>query len=209
MTALRRVTLARLLESPGEVADLKALLGRGGVAAIPTETFYGLAADPANPDGIRRILEAKGREEDKPLPVVFASREQLERLGVDCAAANLERWFAIWPAPLTVVLHLRAPVAASRGSASLGVRVPALPDLVRLLEATGPLTATSANLSGQPPLSDPDRVAAAFEGKLDVLIDGGRTPGGKPSTVLDAVADPPKVLRPGAYPWPGKPPSPC
>jgi len=202
VTALRRIRLDRLLESPQELADLRTLLAGGGVAAIPTETFYGLAADPSSILGIARIFGAKGRAEQKPLPVVFAARDQLERLGVDAPAEELDRWFAVWPAPLTVVLPIRAPIIASRGHLSLGVRIPAHPELVRLLEATGPLTATSANRAGDPPLSDPDSVAAAFDGGVDLVIDGGRTPGGLPSTLLDALADPPKVLRPGAYPWP-------
>ena len=202
MSALRRVRLDRLLQSSEEIARLRELLSGGGVAAIPTETFYGLATNPASILGIARIFGAKGRADDKPLPVVFASRDQLESLGVESAPASLDRWFAIWPAPLTVVLPIRRQIAASRGQSNLGVRVPALPGLVRLLEATGPLTATSANRSGDPPFSDPDAVAAAFDGGVDLLIDAGPTPGGRPSTVLDALSDPPKVIRPGAFPWP-------
>jgi L-threonylcarbamoyladenylate synthase len=133
---------------------------------------------------------------------VFSTRIQLRELGVEAADALLDRLFAIWPAPLTVVLPIRESIAASRGVSSLGVRVPAWADLVRLLEETGPLTATSANRAGEPPLSDPDEVAAAFGDRIDVLIDGGRTPGGKPSTLIDATVDPPAVLRPGAFPWP-------
>jgi L-threonylcarbamoyladenylate synthase len=71
-----------------------------------------------------------------------------------------------------------------------------------LLSAVGPLTGTSANRSGEPPLSDPDAVEAALGGDVDVLVDGGRTPGGKPSTLLDATRSPAEVLRPGAFPWP-------
>jgi L-threonylcarbamoyladenylate synthase len=202
VSALRRVRLDRLLESAEEIARLRELLSGGGVAAIPTETFYGLAADPASVLGIARIFGAKGRAEDKPLPVVFASRDQLESLGVESTRDSLDRWFEVWPAPLTVVLPIRRPIMASRGHSSLGVRIPALPGLVRLLESTGPLTATSANRAGDPPFSDPDAVAAAFDGGVDLLIDAGPTPGGKPSTVLDALADPPGVIRPGAFPWP-------
>ena len=202
MSALRRVRLDHLLESPEEIARLRELLSGGGVAAIPTETFYGLATNPASILGIARIFGAKGRADDKPLPVVFATRRQLESLGIESARKSLDRWFSIWPAPLTVVLPIRKEIAASRGHSSLGVRIPALPALVRLLEATGPLTATSANRSGDPAFSDPDAVAAAFDGGVDVLIDAGLTPGGKPSTVLDALTEPPTVIRAGAFPWP-------
>jgi len=202
VSRLRRLRIGDLLASAAEIGNLRKILSGGGVAAIPTETFYGLAADPGNPEGMRRIFQAKGREESKPLPVVFSSRAQLRDLGVGAADALLDRWFAMWPAPLTVVLPIREPIAASRGVSSLGVRVPASADLVRLLERTGPLTATSANLAGEPPLSDPGEVADAFGEKIDLLIDGGQTPGGKPSTLIDATVDPPEVLRPGAFPWP-------
>ena len=202
MSRLRRIRIGDLHASAAEIGNLRRILSDGGVAAIPTETFYGLAADPGNAAGIRRIFEAKGRHESKPLPVVFCSRAQLRDLGVEAADALLRRYFSLWPAPLTVVLAIRDPIPASLGRRTLGVRIPASPELVRLLEETGPLTATSANPAGGPPLSDPDEVAAAFEGKIDLVIDGGRTSGGKPSTLIDATVDPPAVLRPGAFPWP-------
>ena len=202
MTGLRRVRLAELLASSGQIAGFKALIARGGVAAMPTETFYGLAADPRSPDAIRRIFLAKGREEEKSLPVVIAKTGHLESLGVIAEKRVLSRYERLWPAPLSIVLPLREPIAASRGQSSLAVRIPGAPDLVRLLDATGPVTATSANLSGESPLNDPDDVVRAFEGKIDLLLDGGITPGGMPSTIVDATLDPPVLLRAGAYPWP-------
>ena len=203
MTPLRRVAIADLNASPLEIAGLKRLLARGRLAAIPTETFYGLAADPRSAEGVRRVFEAKRRDDRKPLPVVFARREQLERLGAAVPEDVLARYLVLWPAPLNVILPLKRPIAASRGRASLAVRIPACPDLVSLLEAIGPVTATSANRADEPPLSEPDEVARTFEGMVALLVDGGPTPGGKPSTLLDATVDPPVVLRPGAFPWPG------
>ncbi len=202
---LRRISLARLKGSPEEIRRLRALLSAGGVAALPTETFYGLAADPRSEDGVRRVLEAKGRDDRKPLPVVFATPGQLAGLGVAAPGALLDRYLALWPAPLTVVLPLEKPIAASRGLATLAVRIPGAPDLRALLEEIGAVTATSANRSDAPPLEDPDDVARAFEGRLDLLVDGGRTPGRLPSTLIDATVDPPVLLRRGAYPWPADP----
>lgn len=198
---MRRIPIDALISSPEEVFRLRELLANGGIAAVPTETYYGLAADPTNPAGIRRILEAKLRDEGKPLLVLFANRAQLERLGVEAPAAVLERYFQIWPAPLTVVFPIREPIAASRGASTLGVRQPASRKLRALLETAGPLTGTSVNRSGSPPLDDPDAVETLFR-EIDVLVDGGKTPGGKPSTVVDATRDPPRVLRAGAFPFP-------
>jgi L-threonylcarbamoyladenylate synthase len=200
---LRRISLARLEGSAEEIGRLRALLAAGGVAALPTETFYGLGADPKSEDGVRRVVEAKGRDDRKPLPVVFATPEQLAALGVAAPKALLDRYLALWPAPLTVVLPLKTPIAASRGLATLAVRIPAAADLRTLLEAVGAVTATSANRSDAPALADPDDVARVFEGRVDLLVDGGRTPGRLPSTLIDATVDPPVLLRRGAYPWPG------
>jgi L-threonylcarbamoyladenylate synthase len=167
---------------------------------VPTETFYALATDPTNARGVERVLALKGREASKPLLVLFASFEQLEPLGVAAAPAVLDRFTAIWPAPLTVVLPLVRPIPASLGAGSLGVRMPAHDALRRLLALAGPLTGTSWNRSGELPRSDPDADGAASD--VDLLVDGGTTSGGAPSTLLDATVSPPRVLRAGAFPWP-------
>jgi len=193
------------VESEEEVAGLRDVLARGGVAAVPTETFYALAADPASEKGVSRVFEIKGRDDGKPLSVLVSSRDDLARLGVEAAPGLLDRLFDIWPAPLTVVLPLRAPIAASRGARTLAVRVPALKTVRRLLALTGPLTGTSANRSGRPPISDPDEVARELGADLDLLVDGGTTPGGAPSTIVDATLDPPRMLRAGAYAWTDRP----
>ena len=201
-----RVGLTELLESPRELARVRDLLSSGGVAAIPTETFYALAADPANERGVARIFEIKGRGERMPLLVLLASRPQLERVGLAVRPDLLDRFCEIWPAPLTVVLRLESPIPASRGSRSLAVRIPALAALRDLLERVGPLTGTSANRTGAPPLADPEEVAAELGSEIDLLIDGGRTPGGQPSTVIDAAREPAVVIRPGAFRWPPEEP---
>lgn len=194
--------MADLLASPDELSRLSALLARGGVAAIPTETFYGLAADPTSETGVRRILAVKRREADRPLLVLIGAREQLGPLGVTSQAHTLDRFFAIWPAALTVVFPLRTPIPASRDGFSLGVRVPAHDALRELLARVGPMTGTSLNRSGEVPCEEADEVARQFPGEIDVLVDGGRTPGGLPSTLVDATVEPPRVLRAGAFPWP-------
>ena len=198
---MRRIEIDDLNSSREETFHLRELLGHGGVVALPTETFYGLACDPWSEPGVRRICEIKGRDAVKALPVLFASREHVERLGVDAPASLLDSYFQIWPAPLTVVLPIRRPIAASRGLVKLGVRMPADRKLRMLLARVGPVTGTSVNRSGSTPLDDPEAIEALFRRDIDVLVDGGKTPGGKPSTVLDATSAPPTLLRPGAYAW--------
>lgn len=199
---MRRITLDRLVSSPGEISRLRDLLAGGGVAAVPTETFYGLAADPRNERAVERIVRIKGRDEGSPLPVIVSGEAQLRGLGIALPPEALARWVALWPAPLTVVLPIPRPIAASRGAISLGVRVPAAAQLRRVLDEIGPVTATSANRSGEAPCDNPDDVEALFAGELDLLVDGGRTPGGKPSTVVDATGASPRVVRAGAFDWP-------
>jgi len=199
---VRRVRLEDVLASPEELSLLRDLLARGGVAAIPTETFYGLAADPKNATAVARIARIKGRDFRKPFLVLFSDRPQLYRLGVDVDSQTLDFWFGIWPAPITVVFPLEKVIAASRGASTIAVRRPAVPELRNLIATVGALTGTSANRSGRPALDDPDDVAEQFGAELDLLIDGGQTPGGQPSTLVDATRDPPVVLRAGAFPWP-------
>jgi L-threonylcarbamoyladenylate synthase len=198
---VRRVRLEDVLASPAELSRLRDDLARGGVVSIPTDTFYALACDPASERGVSRVFEIKGRGEGEPLLVLFSEREHLERLGVDAPPDTLARFFRLWPAPLTAVLRVRAPLPASRGGLTLAVRMPAVAAVRELLSHVGPLTGTSANRSGRPALDDPDEVTEQLGAELDLVIDGGRTPGGQPSTLVDATVDPPRVLRAGAFAW--------
>jgi tRNA threonylcarbamoyl adenosine modification protein (Sua5/YciO/YrdC/YwlC family) len=199
---VRRIAIHDLLGSVEEVGKLAARLALGGVAALPTETFYALAADPLSETGVRRVREIKRRDDGKPLLVLFGARRQLEPLGIAAPRERLDALFRLWPAPLTAVLPLRAPIAASLGSPTLGVRLPAHEWLRELLARTSAVTGTSANRAGEEPCTRADEVAQLFGEEIDVLVDGGRTPGGAPSTLVDMTVEPPRVLRAGAYPWP-------
>lgn len=196
-----RIPLAVLRTSPETLAIVRQVLADGGIAAIPTETFYAFAVDPFSEKGVRRVFEIKGRDDGKALSVLFSSREQLSALGLGDEPSVLDRYFDIWPAPLSVILPLRAPIAASRGGKTLAVRLPAAPAIHFLLNSVGPLTGTSANRSGDSPFNDPSELEERFKEELDVIIDGGRTPGGRPSTLIDATTHPPTLLRDGAFPW--------
>jgi L-threonylcarbamoyladenylate synthase len=183
------------------VEPLRELLRRGGVLVIPTESSYGLGADPRNPAGVERIYRIKQREAGKPLPVVVAGREQLADLGVDPGTGIVERLSALWPGPLTAVLPIARPLPASAGTATLAVRVPGHEGLRELLASLGHgLTATSANESGAEPILDPAALADLLAGEDAVVVDGGVLPGGPPSTLVAIDRDGPVVLRAGSFP---------
>ncbi len=181
-------------------APLAQLLARGGVLAIPTESSYGLAADPRNPKGVAAVYRLKGREADQALPVVVADAGQLAGLGLDLAAPGYAVALEHWPAALSVLLPLARPLAAAAGKDELAVRVPAHARLRGLLGELGPLTATSANRSGQAPLLAAADVASWLAGEPVMVVDDGRLAGGAPSTLVRFAVDGFEVLRAGAYP---------
>jgi len=201
--AFERIASAVPVWHPGDpVEPLRALLARGGVLAIPTESSYGLAADPRNPEGVAAVYRIKGgREKDKPLPVVVSDPGQLAGLGIDPRLPVLAPLAACWPAALTAVLPVARPLPASAGAATLAVRVPAHEGLRRLLAELGHgLTATSANRSGGAPVLDPAAAAELLAGFDAVVVDGGVLPGGPPSTLVAIEAEGPVVLRSGSFP---------
>jgi L-threonylcarbamoyladenylate synthase len=184
---------------PAAVAAARAALDGHGVIATPTETFYGLSVNPADARAVACLVALKGRSADKRMLVVGASLEQIGEL-VEIAPA-IRRWLdGVWPAPLSVVLPARRRLAAA--GATLAVRVPDHALLRALLERTGPLTSTSANRSGDPPPTSADEVAGAFGDRIDLLLDGGATPGGLASTLIDATGNDLRVVRAGAWPTP-------
>jgi L-threonylcarbamoyladenylate synthase len=204
-------------ESDGQVAEAGRLavevVARGGVVLLPTETFYGLGVDPRRPDAVARVLAMKGRPDSLALPVLCADWAQLEELA-EVPLEHRVRLGRIWPGPLTAVLRARREVPSGR-QGTLAVRIPGHAMLRALLYLTGPLTGTSANRHGAPP---PVTVEQALESLLappELVLDGGATGGGAPSTVVDLTGQSPVLLRSGAYlweepyPWPewGLPPS--
>jgi L-threonylcarbamoyladenylate synthase len=183
------------------VLPLRDLLRRGGVLAIPTESSYGLAADPRNPAGVEAIYRIKGRDAGKALPVVISGAEQLADLGVDPNLYIVKGLLALWPAPLTAVLPIARPLPASAGERTLAVRVPDHEGLRRLLAEVGHgLTATSANRAGGEPVLDPEEAAALLAGEDAVVVDGGVLPGGPPSTLVAIEGEGLTVLRTGRFP---------
>lgn len=182
------------------VAPLRACLARGGLLAIPTESSYGLGADPGNPRGVAAVYRLKGRTATKPLPVVVSGPGQLAVLGIDPDLPILSWLREGWPGPLSVLLPTASGLPAAAGAGSLAVRIPGHPQLRGLLTALGlPLTATSANRSGGEPIVDPGELPALLAGEDAMVVDGGLLPGGPPSTLVEPTASGWRVLRQGSF----------
>ena len=183
-----------------QVEAIQASLARGEVLGIPTDTRYGLAADPFSETGVSRVFELKGRPASKAMPVVVADLDQVVRLGARLEARHRERLLAIWPAPLTVIVPVERPFPACGGS-TVAVRVPDHEGLRELLRRVGPLTATSANPGGQEPAASADQVEAYFASRLSFLLDGGPSPDRGVSTLVDLSSASPRLVRSGPFQW--------
>lgn len=190
----------------GALERAAAALAAGGLVVVPTETFYGLAADTASPAGLERLARLKGRPEGKPFPLIIAGPEQLAALAQKPPAAARELMARHWPGPLTLVLAARPGLDPRLVSADGGVavRVSPQPAARGLALALGrAITATSANPAGGPPAArveelDPEVAAAA-----ELILDAGPAPGGLASTILDVRREPPLLLRAGPVAAPG------
>jgi L-threonylcarbamoyladenylate synthase len=193
-------------ESPQRdaIQDAARWILSGGVVALPTDTLYGLAADPFSAAGVARVFAVKGRAAEHALPLIAADAAQAaEHLGqLPPAGQRLAERF--WPGPLTLLVA--APRGLARavtgGTGKVGVRVPA--DAVAraiCAEAGRPITATSANVSGEPPTPDPDQVERTLGDRIDLLIDTGTTRGGAASTIVDVTGADPVLVRAGAISW--------
>ena len=186
-----------------KLAEAIRILLEGGVAAFPTETFYGLGADARNEAAVEKIFRIKGRNFRNPLSVIVANDREVIPLVEEIPATAKILMQTFWPGPLTLIFRA-APSISSRltgGTGKIGIRVSSHP-VARFLAAglAGPLTATSANLSGGPECSSADAVIRTLGDLADAVIDGGPTPGGSGSTILDITVSPPRILREGAIP---------
>jgi L-threonylcarbamoyladenylate synthase len=191
------------LELERRIAAAAAALRRGGVIAYPTETLYGLGALAGDAAAVSRLVAAKGWPEDKPLPLLAADAGQVEAVALlDPLARRLAA--AFWPGPLTLVLPARPGLhPAIAGTGAVGVRVTSHPVAAALArQAGGALVATSANLAGEPAAARAEDLAPALVARIDLVLDGGPTPGGPPSTVVALQGGRPVLLRAGAVPFP-------
>ena len=196
---MRRLPFSEPEEIAAAVLVAADVVAGHGVLLLPTESFYGLGADPACADSVARICAMKERPSDLGLPVLCADWQQLESL-VTVPGRFRVKLSRLWPSALTVVLPSTTGLAAALGG-TLAVRIPAHAPLRALLYRVGPLTGTSANRHGDPPFSTADRAIDSLTGVPDLVLDAGPTPGGEPSTVVDLTGENPAILRPGAGAW--------
>jgi tRNA threonylcarbamoyl adenosine modification protein (Sua5/YciO/YrdC/YwlC family) len=175
---------------------------RGRLVVMPTDTVYGIAADAFNADAVERLLRAKGRGRQMPPPVLVSAHSTLDALAVGVPAWARALVEELWPGPLTLVFRqqpsLQWDLGETRGT--VAVRMPDQDVAIDLLSRTGPLAVSSANRTGLPPATTADDAEAMLGELVDVLLDGGPTPGPVPSTIVDCTSERGRVLRRGILP---------
>ncbi len=189
--------LYRILSEVAE--DLK----RGLVGAIPTETYYALACNPFSPRSVERLISLKERQEGQPILLLLGRLDDLT-LVVDNLPFLGKRLIKLfWPGPLTIVFTARKnlPPQLTGGTNTIGVRLSGCELTRKIAQAFGgPITGTSANLSGEPPLNDPEEIVRKLP-YLDFIVDAGKTPGQGPSTVVSVVNNQLSLIREGIIPF--------
>jgi L-threonylcarbamoyladenylate synthase len=175
------------------------ILQLGGLVAFPTDTVYGVGALAFDGVAVKSIYAAKDRPLEKAIPVLIGDADDFAKVSIEIPEIALKLAARFWPGPLTLVVrkHPELPEAVS-AETTVGVRIPDHPVALALLRLVGPMAVTSANLSGQPSPSTAEEVFIQLGGRIALILDGGKTPGGVPSTVVDCLGEAPQVLRIGA-----------
>ena len=184
----------------GQTEQAAAILRRGGLLGIPTETVYGLGANGLDGEAVARIFAAKGRPQDNPLILHIPSADWLERYCEDIPPAARALAARFWPGPLTMILRRRpvVPDAVTAGLDTVGMRCPAHPVCRAILAAADlPVAAPSGNTSGRPSPTTMADMLEDMDGKIDGIVDGGPCAVGVESTIIDLTETPPRLLRPG------------
>ena len=197
-TAAKKV--GRINPGDKQIQEAAWIIRQGGIVAYPTESFYGLGVDPTMEDGVERLFRVKGRKKDQPILLLVASTGVLSRLVKNITPEAHRLMDGLWPGGLTLVLAAseRIPPAITAGTGKVGIRISSHPAAALLVQAAGGIiTGTSANLSGRPPCRFAEEVFQQLGSRVDMILDGGVTPGKNASTVLDVSENPPRILREG------------
>src|SRR4030065_2874799 len=198
--------MARIIKVDPKSPDVEKIkeaaeaLKKGGIVAFPTDTFYGLGVDAMNNEAVKRIYAVKERDYDKPILILIDKRDKIYKYVKDIPQIAKKLIDKFWPGPLTIIFYASQAVSQSllgRGN-KIGIRIPNNPlTLLFLKAADRPVTATSANLSGEPSPAEPKKVNENLGEKIDIILDAGRTTGIKESTVIDITEHPPVCIREG------------
>ena len=192
-------TITLPADNPASIETALDLLTEGEIVAFPTDTVYGLGANAFYSPGIIKLFEAKGRDANKAIAVLIGDNGHLDLLTDFLSASARKLIEHFWPGGLTIVVPKKKdlPELLSAGS-SIGIRMPDHSVALELLNKFGPLATTSANLSGKNNPHNAGDVMNQLNGRVPLILDGGRCPGGVPSTVVDCSTDEVRILRPGA-----------
>ena len=174
------------------------ILNQGGLVAFPTDTVYGVGALAFNAPAVESIYAAKDRPVEKAIPILIGGPEDLDKVTTDIPPIAAKLATRFWPGPLTLVVpkHPDLPDVVSTAP-TVGVRVPDHPVARALLRAAGPMAVTSANISGEASPRTAGEVSRQLSGRIPLILDGGETPGGIPSTVVNCLGTEPVILREG------------
>jgi L-threonylcarbamoyladenylate synthase len=183
---------------PQTLSRALGILHEGGLVAFPTDTVYGVGALAFEAEAIEQIYTIKDRSKQKAIPILLAYVSELEQVAQQVTPIAQKLAARFWPGPLTLVVakHPNLPASIS-ASPTVGVRIPDHPTARALLRAAGPMAVTSANRSGEPNASTAEEVLQQLGGRIPLILDGGRTPGGVPSTVVNCLGAEPVLLRSG------------
>lgn len=187
------------MESDLRIKAAADCLKSGGIIAVPTDTVYGLGADPFSVEAVQKLYTLKGRPEAKPIPLLLSAVEDVKQVAQNLPDLFFQLTERFWPGGLTIVVEAKNLLPQlTAGGTTVGVRIPNQPLLLEILqEFGGAMAVTSANLSGQPAATAPDEFGAALISRIDMIVDGGKTPGPIPSTVYDISVSPPQIRRHG------------
>jgi L-threonylcarbamoyladenylate synthase len=199
---MKKETQILPIDQPQALSLAADITRSGGVIAFPTDTVYGIGASAIDKDAIEKLYQVKGRSQDKAIPVLLADLEELTQITPNPGDMVQVIMRKFWPGALTLILPLLAGLPSNLSpTQTVGIRIPDF-DLTReLLRHTGPLAATSANLSGQESARTAEEVMENLMGEIDLILDGGISPGGVDSTVLDCTKAEPFILRTGPISW--------
>lgn len=197
---MKLLKLQRKNNSQAFVSAIR-ILGKGGIIAYPTETFYALGVKFDLLGSLGNLYEIKKRPREKALPLIIGKRAMLGLVADPVSKQTLSLMDRFWPGPLTLILAAKENLSEylTAGTHTVAVRIPGRSFALDLARAVDfPITATSANISGMPPAQDAATVVQYFGNAIDLVIDGGRTPGGNPSTIADVTGKDFQILREGA-----------